>query len=1062
MSGVQPTDPEAPEGDPARVEPPEVGFSGWMRAHSRSLLLLIGLLAAAGVVAGLQMPVGLFPQVEFPRIVVALDAGDRSAERMAIEVTTPLEQAMRALPGVRGIRSATSRGSAEVSVDFGWNHDMALALLDVQTAVSGVLPGLPPGTRFEVRRMDPTVFPVLGYSLVSTTQSPVALRDMAEFQLRPLLATVEGVARVDVQGGATGEVRVEVDPARLAAYGLAVQDVADAVSASNVVTAMGRLEDRGKLYLAFTEAPLDDVRDVPGIVLRAGPEGVVRLGDVATVGPAASPVFTRVTADGKPAVLVLVYQQPGGNTVQIARDVKRALDGFPLPPGTVEAEWYDQSDLILASASSVRDAVLIGVVLAAIVLFAFLRNVKITLVAIVAVPVVLAATALVLRLFGLTFNVMTLGGMAAAVGLVIDDVIVMVEHIVRTIRGEADTTAAAQALAGLTPRQRVLRAAREFTRPLAASSAATLIIHIPPVFLSGVTGEFFKALSLTLASALVVSFLVAWVAVPLVAEQILTPKDAEERPDGRIVSGARRGYERLGRRLLARPVLVFVGVVPLVLAGFLAFRALGSEFLPSTDEGGFVFDYLSPPGTSLAETDRMVREIEAVLQDTPEVDTYSRRTGLQLGGGLTEANEGDFFIRLKPQPRRGIEEVMDEVRARVQARVPGLEIELVLLMEDLIGDLTAVPEPVEIQLFGDSPDVLTSTAERVSGALDGVDGLVDVADGVVPAGDALDVVVDRTRAGLQGLSPDDIATGLANLLDGNVATQVQQGPKLVDVRVWVAPAYRQTALDVGRLLLRAPDGHLVRVSDVAAVVPVTGQPQIARSDLRRMVAVTGRISGRDLGSTIRDVRALLDAPGALPLGVTYRLGGLYAQQQEAFRGLLTVFGAATVLVFLLLLALYERFRVALAMVLTALLSLAAICIGLWLAGSEVDISSMMGIAMIVGIVTEVSVFYVEELRVLPPEMGRAEGLLAAGANRLRPIAMTTLAAILALLPLALGVGEGAGMLKPLAIAIVSGLVAQLPLALLVLPALLVLFRADLPTGPLARREGETQPPERVA
>jgi multidrug efflux pump subunit AcrB len=1035
------------------------GFTGWMRAHSRSLLLVLGLLAAAGVYAGLQMPVALFPQVEFPRIVVSLDAGDRSAERMAIEVTTPLEQAMRALPGVRGIRSATSRGSAEVSVDFGWGHDMAIALLDVQTAVSGVLPGLPAGSQFEVRRMDPTVFPVLGYSLVSTTQSPVALRDMAEFQVRPLLATVEGVARVDVQGGATGEVRVEVDPARLAAVGLTVQDVADAVAASNVITAVGRLEDRGKLYLAFTQASLDDVSDVPDILVRAGPEGVVRLGDVATVRPAQAPVFTRVTADGKPAVLVLVYQQPGGNTVQISRDVQRALAGFPLPPGTVEAEWYDQSDLILASASSVRDAVLIGVVLAALVLFAFLRNAKITLVAVVAVPVVLATTALVLRLLGQTFNVMTLGGMAAAVGLVIDDVIVMVEHVVKTLRGEADTTEAARALVGLSPRQRVLRAAREFTRPLAASSAATLIIHIPPVFLSGVTGEFFKALSLTLASALVVSFLVAWVAVPLVSVGILTPKDAEERPDGRLLTGARRGYGRVGRRLLARPVLVLVGVVPLVLAGYLSFQALGSEFLPPTDEGGFVFDYLSPPGTSLEETDRMVREIEAVLQATPEVATYSRRTGLQLGGALTEADEGDFFVRLKPQPRRGIDEVMDDVRGRVEARVPGLEIELVLLMEDLIGDLTAVPEPVEVQLFGDSPEALTATAERVSAGLEGVDGLVDVADGVVPAGDALDVVVDPTRAGLQGVTPADLSAQLANLLDGNVATQVQQGPKLVDVRVWVAESERATALDVGRLLLRAPDGHLVRVTDVATVVPVTGQPQIARADLRRMVAVTGRISGRDLGSTIRDVRALLDRPGTLPLGVTYRLGGLYAQQQEAFRGLLGVFGAATALVFLLLLALYERFRVALAMVLTALLSLAAICIGLWAWGSEIDISSMMGIAMIVGIVTEVSVFYVEELRVLPPEMGRAEGLLTAGANRLRPIAMTTLAAILALLPLALGVGEGAGMLKPLAVAIVSGLVAQLPLALLVLPALLVLFRADLPTGPLSRPEAGARPSE---
>lgn len=1053
MSPTPPDEPLASEAKAPDAAPPEASGERWITRQGRFVIVLLVILAGAGVWAGTQMPVGLFPQVSFPRIVVSLDAGDRAAERMAIEVTTPMETALRSLPGVQGLRSNTSRGSAEVSVDFGWGRDMDIALLDVQTAVSGVLPSLPAGTQFEVRRMDPTVFPVLGYSLVSRTQDPVALTDLAQYQLRPLLATVPGVARVDVQGGATGEVRVEADPERLAQYGLSIGDLATAVGESNVVTALGRIEDRNKLYLAFTEAPLDSVSQVPDIVLRAGPEGVVRLEDVATVRPAEAPVYTRVTADGEPATLVLVYQQPGGNTVQISRDIEAAMATVALPPGTVASQWYNQSDLILASEKSVRDAVLIGVLLAALVLFLFLRNLKITVVAIVAVPVVLAITAGVLSLLGETINVMTLGGMAAAVGLVIDDVIVMVEHIVKTLRGEAESTEAAQALAPLSPRQRVTLAARQFTRPLAASSAATLIIHIPPAFLSGVTGEFFKALSITLATALVVSFLVAWVVVPLLAERLLSSKDAQERPPGAVWTRAQRAYDAAGRRVIARPLLALVLVLPLLAFGYLGYKNVGSGFLPPTDEGGFVLDYRSPPGTSLEATDQMVREVEAILQATPEVDTYSRRTGLQLGGGLTEANEGDFFVRLNPLPRRGIEAIMDEVRGSIESAVPGLQVELVLLMEDLIGDLTAVPQPIEVQLFSDDPAVLTRLAESVAGGLRQIQGVVDVADGIVPAGDALDVVVDRTRAGLQGMTPGDVATALADLLDGNVATQVQQGPKLIDVRVWIAPESRRTALDVGRLLIRAPDGHLLRVDDVATLRTVTGQPQIARADLRRMVAVTGRISGRDLGSTIADVKAFLDAPGTLPIGVTYRLGGLYAQQQEAFRGLLSVFGAATALVFLLLLALYRRFKVALAMLVTALLSLAAIYLGLWLWGVNVDISSMMGIAMIVGIVTEVSVFYVEELLILPPDMTRGEALLAAASNRLRPIAMTTLAAILALLPLAIGIGEGSGLLKPLAVAIVSGLTAQLPLVLLVLPALLVALRADLPTGPLARRPG---------
>ena len=370
----------------------------WMQAHRRSILFLLIVLAVGGVISSRYLPVALFPQVYFPRVVVSLDAGDRAAERMAIEVTWPVEEAVRSVPGVREVRSTSSRGSAEVSINFDWSEDMVAAMLQTESAINQVLPRLPQGTSFSVRRMDPTVFPVLAYSLTSDTRSLVELRDMALYQLRPLLSTVSGVAKVEVLGGAQEEYRVTVDPGRLAAYGLSLDDVAKALSAANVITAVGRLEDHYKLYLVMSDTRLLNLAHIEQSVLRSGENGIVLIEDIATVSRDTVPQWTRVTADGHDAVIFQVYQQPGGNTVQIAATIKDKLVSFrgQLPADVRIANWYDQSELIVSSALSVRDAVLIGVALAAVVLFLFLRNIKVTLIAILSVPSVLAATVLLL------------------------------------------------------------------------------------------------------------------------------------------------------------------------------------------------------------------------------------------------------------------------------------------------------------------------------------------------------------------------------------------------------------------------------------------------------------------------------------------------------------------------------------------------------------------------------------------------------------------------------------------------------------------------------------------
>jgi CzcA family heavy metal efflux pump len=999
-----------------------------MQAHRTAILSLLALLVLGGFAAAFTLPVALFPHADFPRIVINIDAGDRPAERMAIDVTVPVEEAIRSVPGLRSIRSKTSRGSCDVSVNFDWGADMVSAMLQVESAVNRVLGSFPPGTTFEVRRMDPTVFPCLGYSLTSDSLSPVRLRDTAYYQLRPILSTVPGVAKIDVQGGLVAEYRVLIDPARLEAHGLVLSDVSRALSAANTISAVGRLEDRDKLYLAVVDNRLAGTDDIGEIVVQKGTTGIVRVADIATVELGTAPQWTRVTADGRDAVIVLVYQQPDGNTVQIARDVREKMRLYAphLPSGLKIANWYDQSQLILGAASSVRDAVLVGICLAGGVLMLFLRNGKVTLIAVICVPAVLAATVLLLKLIHSSFNIMTLGGMAAAVGLIIDDAIVMVEHVIRRLRGHSGSHQ------GL-----VWSAAAEFTRPLVASSLSTIIIFAPLAFLSGVTGAFFKALSMTMAASLVISFAVAWLAVPIMADHLLDEKDANQKEGGRFTERVHLGYSSLLNHLLARPWLALLGLVPLLTIAWIGYRNVGSGFMPAMDEGGFVLDYFADPGTSLTETDRLLRQVEAILQSTPDVQTYSRRTGLQLGGGVTEANEGDFFIRLKPRPRRPINEVIDEVRGRVQKNVPGLDIEIAQLMEDLIGDLTAVPQPIEIKLYSDDGSRLKAASTRVVEALGSVAGVVDVLPGIVLAGDALTIVVDPHKAALEGMDPSSVTDAVDSLLEGSVATsKIESDPKLIGIRTWIPARFRRTDADVANLRVRAPDGHFFPLRRVATVSTVIGQPQIDRDDLKRTIAVTGRISGRDLGSTIRDVQVALAKPGVVPTGVYAVLGGTYAEQQDAFAGLMEVFGAAVALVFLLLLFLYESLRTAAAMIATTLLALSGVTIGLWVTHTELNISSMMGMTMIVGIATEVAIFYVSELVSIPATPDPRKALIEAGMNRMRPIAMTVFAAILALMPLALGLGAGSAMQQPLAIAIISGLLLQMPLVLILLPVLL--------------------------
>ncbi|ATI54291.1 efflux RND transporter permease subunit [Sphingomonas melonis] len=1008
-----------------------MSYPTFLRRQSLAIMVVALALSLAGAVAALSLPIGLFPQVAFPRVLVDIDAGSRPADQTALIVTRPVEQALRAVQGVQDVRSETTRGSAQISIDFGWGRDMVASTLLVEAAMSRALGTLPPGTTYNVRRMDPTVFPIISYALQSPASSPVQLQDFARYQLVPLLSGIQGLARVEVQGGDTGEVEVLADPARLASHGLAMSDVATAISNGNVLSAVGRVQDRGRLSLVIADHSLPGIAAVGDVVIRTDAAGVVHVRDVATVQQGVVPQWLHVSEDGRPAVLLNIYEQPDGNAVRIAREVQAKLAATRLPPGTRLVSWYDQSELVTQSVASVRDAVLIGLVLAALVLLLFLRNWRITLVAAIVVPATLAATVLVLTVLGMSFNIMTLGGIAAAVGLLIDDVIVMVEHIVRR--------AAAPPSDGTpTGRDAVLPAAREFLTPLTGSSLATLIVFLPLSFLSGVTGAFSQALSITMAAALAISWAMTAFVVPVLTRRLVnfdTLHDPHAAGQGRLG----RWHDRSLDRLVARPWWLAVIAVPLLVLGYVGYTRVPTGFMPKVDEGGFVMDYYTPPGTSLIETERRMAQVDALLRADPDVLTFSRRLGTGLGGDLGQSYHGDYFVRLKADHARATEEVAAIIADQVAAKVPGVQVEVAQLMEDLIGDLTAVPQPIEIKLFSADPGILTDQAQKVAALIQKISGVVEVKNGVQLAGDAIDLHIDPIRAGFEGVTPADVQTAVDAALTGTIATSLALPTKAMDVRIRLPDAMTITRDELARLPIRSGDGHVFPLSRVADLRVVTGQPQIARENLEPMVAVTGRIQGRGLGATIADITHALARPGVLAPGVRYELGGLYQQQQIAFAGLLKVFLAALVAEFILLLILYRRLGVPLVIIGCSLLSTTAVFTALWITGVDLNITALMGMTMILGIGTEMAIFYVSEYEELAHRLPPREAAREASRNRLRPITMTTLAAILTLLPLALALGQGAGIQQPLAIAIIAGLLLQYPLVLLALPVLLGLL-----------------------
>jgi multidrug efflux pump subunit AcrB len=1037
----------------------------WFARHSKSIIFLILTLAVVGVYEALSLPIAVFPATNFPRIIVGVDNGVMPIEQMEVTITRPLENAVNSVPGLEDVRSTTSRGSAEIDLSFNWSVDMVTTLQLVNSEIARVQSTLPSTAAIETHRLDFASFPIIGYSLTSDKVPQTQLWEIATYDMKPRLNRLNGVATVIVQGGQQPEFQVTPDTSKMLRAHVTVQDILDAANHTNIVDSPGLLSRNHQLFLGLVDSQVHNADDIGNMVIKNVGDAPVRVRDVGSVAASVAPNYTEVTANGKPAVLLSISRQPESNTVEVANLVHQEIEGIrsKLPSGVDLNVFYDQSNIVRESIGSVRDAIIIGLLLAGFIIWLFLRDVGTALMTGLVIPVAIFVTFIAMKILGQSFNMMTLGGLAAAGGLVIDDAIVVVENIVlHRDGGEGRLEAVNSAL-------------KELTVPLIGSTLTPIVVFLPLISITGVTGTFFRALAIAMSVSLLTSLALAltWstnLGVYLIrrghgeepggaATEHAPPEDSEngefermkrmmaaeeESLKGGLFEKIIVFYERWMRRALEHPLWLGGFCVILIAVSYLCYSQLGTDLLPHMDEGGFILDYVMPPGSSLQETNRVVTHVENIIKSFPEVENTSRRTGLQLGlAAVTEPNTGDIAVKLKDGGRRPIDDIISDVRAKVTTEEPALDVEFTQVLQDMISDLTGAPQPIVVQLFSPDVDQLTAWAPRVADALGRIQinykkPVVDVEDGIdnTTSGPAVVFTVNPAAAAKAGFTTDQLTTVAAAIVDGEPAT----APMIIDDKPYTLrvryPATSRGSLEaMNNTVIVNSNGGSATLGSVSTFTEVPGQTEILRDNLQQEKEVTGRLEGIDLGRGIAAVQKAVNDLH-LPPSIRVAYGGTFKEQQKSFHDLVVVLLLALVLIFLVLLFEFRSFSAPLAILSSAVLSTSGVFFALFVTKTDFNVASFMGLIMVLGIVAKNGILLLDANQKFRGfGFGAEEAMIQAGRRRLRPIVMTAMAAIAGMLPLSLAIGAGSQMLQPLAIAVIGGILISMVLSLIITPAI---------------------------
>ena len=999
--------------------------------HKNPVSVVLALIIGAGIFLYTQIPVSLFPEITFPKLKIIADNGEQPIDKMMITVTRPLENAIKKIPDLYLLRSATSRGTCEISAFLNWEADIYKNQQMLESRVNEIKGELPPEVSIVVEQMNPSILPVIGFTVESDKRTPIELNLLATYTIKPFLSRIEGVSSVGIIGGKTKEYWVELDQQKMAASSITPEMIKSAMDQNYFINSAGFLSDYRRMYLTVTNAMLYNLDDLKNAVVRNDGKRTIRLRDLANVNVHEKTEYTRINANGRQGLLVAILKQPKANLIVLSAKValmKKELEKI-LPPDVRLSYYYDQADFVRDSIKSVNDSIWLGLLLAIIVAVLFLRSFRASATILITIPVTLLLTVISLYSVGYSLNIMTFGAIAAAIGLIIDDAVVVVEQIHRTHEEFPERSS----------KELVQQAITYLFPSMVGSSISTIVIFIPFMLLGGVAGAYFNVLTNTMIITLVCSFLVTWIGLPVVYLWFSGIRPLFHASKQSAVKTVKtRGWVSF---FIKRPLLSVLFLALLGASIFLILPSLETGFLPEMDEGSIVLDYKSPPGTSLNETDRMLHEVEKIITGMPEFESYSRRTGAQMGFFITEPNDGDFLIQLIKNRKRSTEEVIDDIRQKVEATQPALQIDFGQVIGDMLGDLMESVQPIEIKIFGNDQAKLNELSAGIAGEIEKINGVEDVFNGILIAGPTFEVIPNQQKLSQFNMSPTSFQFQLQMLNEGNIIGSIPESEQLTNIRM-IYPGSTENSLErVKRQNIFLTDGKLRPLATLAEFNLIKGVPEFNRENLKPVSIVTARLNNRDLGSAIREIRETISRKFYLPQGYNIEYGGAYAEQQRSFDQLLIILILASFLVFALMLFMFRDFRAGLIILLIAVSGTAGSLIALYITGTPLNVGSYTGLIMIVGIIGENAIFTFQQFMTGLQSGNVDESLVYAISTRLRPKLMTALGAIMALLPLALGIGTGAQMHQPLAIAVIGGFVIALPLLLIVYPSLLRIFYA---------------------
>jgi CzcA family heavy metal efflux pump len=1002
-------------------------------SHKNPISVILAVIIVGGIFIYGQIQVSLFPEITFPKLKVIADNGEQPVEKMMVTVTRPLEDAIKQVPDLKILRSTTSRGTCEISAFLKWGADIDVNQQLLESRVAQIRNSLPADLQIQVEKMNPSILPVIGFTVESDEKTPIELNLVATYIIKPYLSQIDGVSSVGIIGGKTKEYWIELNQLKMSTFSITPELIRDMLNQNHFISSNGYQSDYRRLYLNITDAGLYKLSDVENVVLRNDGNRIVRIKDIASVNVRERTEYTRINANGRQGLLVAILKQPGANLINLSKNVilkKKELEKI-LPADVHVSFYYDQADFVNKAIKSVNDSLWLGLFLAILVAIMFLRSFRASATILVTIPVTLFLTIIVLYSIGYTLNIMTFGAIAAAIGLIIDDAVVVIEQIHRTHEEFPER-----------PSKQLVHQAVKYLMPsMIGSSISTIVIFIPFMLLGGVAGAYFNVLTNTMVITLVSSFFVTWIGLPVI--YLWFSQLRSIFPQGKKQKVKHTKTRNWVSFFLKRPAISILIILFLFGSIIYILPKLETGFLPEMDEGSIVLDYLSPAGTSLEETDAILKEVEKIIVTIPEVATYSRRTGAQMGFFITEPNNGDYLIQLKDDRKRSTVEVIDDIRKRIEATQPALEIDFGQVIGDMLGDLMASVQPIEIKIFGTDLNRLNELAKQVSGEVENIEGIEDVFDGIIIAGPSIEVIPDQQKLSQYNITPASFQYQIQTMVEGNIIGNILEKEQLTDIRL-IYPNSTQSSLEnIKDRFVFLPDGKLKPIKTLASFRLKEGIAEINRDNLKSVSIVTARLNNRDLGSAIKEIQKIIGSKVFLPQGYHIEYGGEYADQQKSFNELLMILILSSLLVFALMLFLFKDFKAACSILFIAVLGISGSLLALFITNTPLNVGSYTGLIMIVGIIGENAIFTFQQFTTNREKGSVDDSLVYAISTRLRPKLMTALGAIIALMPLAVGAGSGAQMHQPLAIAVIGGFVIALPLLLIIFPTLLhILYRKE--------------------